>query len=196
MNRLRTLFVYFNYFRTIPAWLIIHSCEYREKCIEDVRAYLNHSSYKESQMGLFTFSKLLSEEKSMRNVLLNRLHRNPVLYALFRILFKPLDTLYINMPPENIGGGLSFQHGFATIVAAESIGGNCRIYQQVTIGFNGTRAPVIEDDCRICCGAKVIGGVALHSGCVVGAGSVVVKDVPSNTVVAGVPAKEIHKGDR
>lgn len=192
MNFLRTLFVYLNYFRTLPAWLIIHCCRYSEKGIADVKAYLDHSDFKELTFGLFSFSRLLMEEKSLRNVLLNRLHRNPILYMLFRILFRPMDTLYINMPPENIGGGLSFQHGFSTIIAAEKIGENCRIYQQCTIGYNGKEAPLIEDDCRICCNSCVIGGVILRSGCVVGAGSVVVKDVPKSSVVAGNPAKLIR----
>lgn len=147
MDWLQTLLVYLNYFRTVPAWLIIHLCKYKEKCIEDMRSYFEHSNYNYISVNVFVFSKLLLSEKSLRNVLLNRLHRNPILYVLFRILFKPLDSLYINMPPESIGGGLSFQHGFATIVAAKSIGRNCRIYQQCTIGFNGTKAPVIEDDC-------------------------------------------------
>lgn len=108
------------------------------------------------------------------------------------MLFRQMDSLYINTPPERIEGGLSFQHGFSTVVAAKHIGHNCRIFQQVTIGFNGTEQPVLEDRVEVSAGAIVIGDVCLHSDCVVGAGSVVVKDVPENTVVVGVPAKPIR----
>lgn len=90
-------------------------------------------------------------------------------------------------------GGLIIQHGFSTIINAKKIGENCHIYQQVTIGFNGTEQPVIGNNVRICCGAKVIGGVNIGNNVVIGANAVVVKDVPDNVVVAGVPAKIIKK---
>ena len=76
---------------------------------------------------------------------------------------------------------------------AKKIGENCHIYQQVTIGFNGTEQPVIGNNVRICCGAKVIGGVNIGNNVVIGANAVVVKDVPDNVVVAGVPAKIIKQ---
>lgn len=47
-----------------------------------------------------------------RNAMLNRLHRNKMSYVISRILFKPLESLYINMPPEKIGGGYIFSMAF------------------------------------------------------------------------------------
>lgn len=92
------------------------------------------------------------------------------------------------------GGGLYFQHGFATIVACKEIGVNCSINQQVTIGFNGNESATIKDNVTICAGAIVIGNVILNNNCVIGAGSVVTKDVEENAIVAGVPARIIkHK---
>lgn len=188
-NSVKKIYVYMNYFRTIPAFFLVNTCRFSDKCKEDIEAYSRHLFNNKSDF--FCFSRMLVEEKSLRNVLLNRMHRNIGHYVLFRILFKPLESLYINTPPEVIDGGLSFQHGFSTIVAAKRIGRNCRIYQQCTIGFNGSQAPIIEDNVRICAGAKVIGGVILHSDCVVGAGAVVVKDIPNNMIAVGVPAKAI-----
>lgn len=83
------------------------------------------------------------------------------------------------------------QHGFATIVTAESIGNNVWINQQVTIGYNGASAPMIGDNVVIYAGAKIIGGVHIGNNVTVGANAVVTKDIPDNCVVAGVPARII-----
>jgi serine O-acetyltransferase len=90
---------------------------------------------------------------------------------------------------ETIGEGLFIQHGFATVIAARSIGRNCWINQQVTIGFsNKDDCPVLEDNVTINAGAKVIGGIKVGKNSIVGANAVVVKNVPENCVVVGVPA--------
>jgi serine O-acetyltransferase len=107
-------------------------------------------------------------------------------------LCPPMSTLYIHT--ANIGPGLFFQHGFATIVAANSIGKNCRINQQVTIGFsNATDCPTIGDNVVINAGAKVIGKVKVGDNSIVGANAVVVKDVPENCTVVGVPAYIVRR---
>lgn len=137
---------------------------------------------------LMVFSWLLVNTKEFRNVMFNRLHRN----IICRVLFKPLEGLYINMPPENIGG-VYIQHGFATIIAAKKIGENCSINQQVTIGYNGEYVPIIGDDVTIAAGSIVVGDVCIENNATVGAGAVVVHDVFENEVVAGVPAKVIKK---
>lgn len=90
-----------------------------------------------------------------------------------------------------IGGGVYIQHGFATIVNANSIGDNVWINQQVTVGYNGDYCPTIGNNVRIACGAKVLGGVTVGNNVIIAANAVVVKDVPDNCVVAGVPAKII-----
>jgi serine O-acetyltransferase len=99
-----------------------------------------------------------------------------------------MDTLFIEA--KEIGGGLYIQHGFSTMIAAESIGENCWINQQVTIGYkDNTRAPVIGDDVMITCGAKVLGNITVGNGAIIGANAVVVKDVAPNAVMGGIPAK-------
>lgn len=77
----------------------------------------------------------------------------------------------------------------------KKIGKNFHVYQQVTIGFNGNEAPIIGDNVRVYCGAKIIGGIHVGNNVVVGANAVVCKDVPDNVVVGGVPAKVIKKVD-
>ncbi|MDK0864098.1 serine acetyltransferase [Clostridium perfringens] len=70
------------------------------------------------------------------------------------------------------------------------IGKNCVISQNVTIG--GTQGqknvPVIEDNVEIGAGANIIGNVRIGSGAVIGAGAVVISDIPKNAIAVGVPA--------
>ena len=102
----------------------------------------------------------------------------------------------LEISTNDIGGGLLIQHGFSTIISAEKIGKNCKIYQQVTIGFDhDLQAPIIGDNVEVCCGAKVIGGITIGNNVLIGANAVVVKDIPSNSIVAGVPAKIIKQLD-
>lgn len=77
-------------------------------------------------------------------------------------------------------------------MAAKRIGSCCHINQQVTIGYSGSDAPIIEDNVVVAAGAIIIGKVHVGSDSVVGAGSVVTKDVPEQTVVAGVPARVLR----
>lgn len=59
-----------------------------------------------------------------------------------------------------------------------------------------TRAKIkIEDNCWLGAGVKVLAGVTIHSGSVIGAGSIVTKDIPPNSIAYGVPAKVVRKRD-
>lgn len=135
-------------------------------------------------------SALLAGDKAFRSLYLYRLKKK--MYRRWvRLLYPPLDSLYITTP--DIGGGLFIQHGFSTYIAAESIGENCWINQQVTIGYkDDTRAPIIGNDVMITCGAKVLGPITIGDHVTIGANAVVVKDLPPDSVWGGVPAKRIR----
>lgn len=64
-----------------------------------------------------------------------------------------------------------------------------------SINIDDLKAPVIGDNVEVCCGAKVIGGITVGNNVLIGANAVVVKDVPPNCVVAGVPARVIRQLD-
>lgn len=134
--------------------------------------------------------RLMAEDKAFRSLYLYR-QRKRLYRAWVRLLYPPLDSLYITA--KNIGGGLFIQHGFSTYIAAESIGENCWINQQVTIGYkDNTRSPIIGDNVTITCGAKVLGPITIGDHVTIGANAVVVKDLPSDSVWGGVPAKRIR----
>ena len=106
--------------------------------------------------------------------------------------YKPDKTVRISMPESKVGEGLVLGHGFSIECIAESIGKNCSIYQQSTIGFTRKGCPTIGDNVWIFSGAKILGPVKIGKNAVIGANAVVTKDVPDNAVVAGVPAKLIR----
>lgn len=139
---------------------------------------------------LFSFYFTFAQMKEFRSIVYNLLGKCRILTSW---LFHGQDCLYICT--KDVDGGFIVQHGFSTVINAKKIGKNFHVYQQVTIGFNGNEAPIIGDNVRVCCGAKIIGGIHVGNNVVVGANAVVCKDVPDNVVVGGVPAKVIKKVD-
>ena len=95
-----------------------------------------------------------------------------------------------------VGRGVFIDHGTGLVVGETAvIGNNVSILQEVTLGGtgkeHGDRHPKVRDGVLISAGAKVLGNIILGAGCKVGAGSVVLKDVPACATVVGVPAKVV-----
>ena len=106
-------------------------------------------------------------------------------------LFSPRPST-VTLTSDAIGEGFCLRHAVGTLVSAESIGRNCIIHQLVTIGYSADDAlPTIGDDVTIYPGATIVGKVHLGDGCVVGANSLVVADVPPKATVVGVPARPV-----
>lgn len=186
-EKLHNLKIYLEFIRCFPHLLLYHFHKNKDLINGDVDRWLEIYDVKKGKSKGFLY--LLSFFPEFRNIFYHRV-------GAWKFLLNPLcprmSTLYI--ATEKIGKGLFIQHGFATIIAAKSIGENCWVNQQVTIGFsNKTAAPYIRDNVTINAGAKVIGGVRVGNNAVVGANAVVVKNVPDNCVVVGVPAQIIKR---
>ena len=105
-------------------------------------------------------------------------------------------------PAAQIGKGLFIDHGHGVVIGETAeIGDNVTLYQGVTLGGTGNetgkRHPTIEDNVMISSGAKVLGSITIGKNSKIGAGSVVVSDVPPNSTVVGVPGKVVKQdGER
>ena len=131
---------------------------------------------------------LLLYIKEYRNVYYLRMGKKKWLL----MYLPPLSTLYICTKSENFGAGTYIQHGFATVITAEKVGENCWINQQVTIGYNDSKKygygrPTIGNNVRVSAGAKVCGNIIVGDGSVIGVNAVVVKNVPTKSVIIPSP---------
>mgnify|MGYP001268777679 CR=1 FL=1 len=127
---------------------------------------------------------LLLKYPEFRNVYYLRVNKY---YRPLCFYLPQLKTLYIQTPSSQIGGGLYIGHGWGTVINAKKIGQNCRVNQNVTIGSRNLKTPIIGDNVNITAHAVVVGGIKIGNNSQIGAGAIVVKDVPDNAVV--VPAK-------
>ena len=99
-------------------------------------------------------------------------------------------------PGAKIGKGLFIDHGMGVVIGETcEIGDNVTIYQGVTLGGTGKekgkRHPTIEDNVLIASGAKVLGSMRIGRNSKIGAGSVVLREVPPNSTVVGVPGRVV-----
>ncbi|MFH1691232.1 MAG: serine O-acetyltransferase [Candidatus Omnitrophota bacterium] len=97
-------------------------------------------------------------------------------------------------PAAQIGEGFFIDHGMGVVVGETTIiGNNVIVFQGVTLGGTGKekgkRHPTIGSDVVIGAGAKVLGNIEIGDNSYIGANAVVVKDVPQNSTVVGVPGR-------
>ncbi len=94
-----------------------------------------------------------------------------------------------------IGGGLYIAHPIGTVIMVNRMGENCSIIAAVTLGMRNEYAfPNIGDNVFIGAGARVLGGIDVGDGTVIGANAVVIKDVPAQATVVGIPGRVVRVG--
>jgi|TARA_B110000240_G_C13409046_1_gene414375 putative colanic acid biosynthesis acetyltransferase WcaB len=118
---------------------------------------------------------------------------------LHRIFFDWILGVEININAK-IGSGFRLFHGQGLVINGDSIvGNNCLFRNGITLGTklnqNGelSKAPILGHNVCVGSNTVIIGEVTIGNNVVIGAGSVVVKSFPSNTVIAGNPAKIIKR---
>lgn len=103
-------------------------------------------------------------------------------------------------PGAKIGKGFFIDHGNGVIIGETTIiGDNVTLYQGVTLGGtgkeHGKRHPTVGNNVMISTGAKVLGSFTIGDNSKIGAGSVVLKEVPPNSTVVGVPGRVVKRGN-
>ncbi len=101
-------------------------------------------------------------------------------------------------PGAKIGKGLFIDHGHGVIIGETAvIGDNVTLYQGVTLGGtgkeHGKRHPTLGNNVMVSAGAKVLGSFTIGENSKIGAGSVVLAEVPSNSTVVGVPGRVVKR---
>jgi serine O-acetyltransferase len=165
--------------------------------------YLKHSSNASIRIFLI-ISRYFITNSAFRSILFYRIlnkqyTKNKRVNKL--LWFISLILTEIKIPyTAKIGGGLLMPHPKCIYFHSQSaIGENFTISQGVTIGGNlyktknGRRSPIIGDNVLLGAGAKVLGPVEVGDNSIIGANAVVVKDIPENSVAAGVPARVVKE---
>lgn len=101
-------------------------------------------------------------------------------------------------PGAKIGKGLFIDHGTGVIIGETTIiGNNVTLYQGVTLGGTGKetgkRHPTLKDNVMVSAGAKILGSFTIGENSKIGAGSVVLEEIPPNCTVVGVPGRIVKR---
>ena len=124
-------------------------------------------------------------------------HRLFLLGRFFSQIARWLTGIEIH-PGAKIGRRLFIDHGLGVVIGETAIVGNdVTLYQGVTLGGtgkeHGKRHPTIEDSVVVGSGAKILGNITVGRNCRIGAGSVVLRNVPEDSTVVGVPGHIIFR---
>lgn len=103
-------------------------------------------------------------------------------------------------PGAEIGKGFFIDHGTGVIIGETTIiGDNCTLYQGVTLGGTGKeqgkRHPTLGNNVMVSAGAKILGSFKIGDNSKIGAGSVVLEEVPPNSTVVGVPGRVVKRNN-
>lgn len=174
----------------LPLWWIVVRAGLRETVRRDAERFATCSRNEQlNQLGeTARFGMIAARFPEFRSLVHARLKcRVPLpVRLLLKAVWRPMPTLFIYC--DDIGPGLFIQHGFATTLTARSIGEDCWINQQVTIGWTADGMPALGDRVRVGAGAVVLGPISLGDDAKVGANATVLEDVPDGVAMVGPKA--------
>jgi serine O-acetyltransferase len=173
---LKTGKVLLNFFFCLPHLFLFYMHRNRKIIRADTDRWLR--ILKTGYSNPYGFIYLLSLHREFRNLFYYRIG---LAGHFLNIICPKMPTLFIGA--KSIGEGLFIQHGYAIGISAESIGKNCWINQQVSIGYYNNGCPTILDNVTIRPGAVIIGKITIGNNVVIGANATVFNDIPDNCTV-------------
>ncbi|HQG77412.1 MAG TPA: serine acetyltransferase [Bacteroidales bacterium] len=176
-NVLLVIVLLINAIRGLPHLIMLYFHRNKPVIYADVKRWLNLMQ-KDIAMPL-GFIYLMVFYQQFRNLFYYRVGTSNLL---LRLLYREMSSLTI--ATGKIGEGLFLPHGFSTTIGAVSIGRNCNINHNVTIGTYGNEPrPVIGDNVIINAGAVVFGNITIGNNVVIGANATVNTNIPDNCTV-------------
>jgi len=182
--------------------------ENREDVFEDIEKILQYfvsdvSGAFEKDPAAKSLVEVLTSYPGIQAVLLHRVAHFfwkiglPFVPRYLSFVSRQLTGIDIH-PGATIGGNFFIDHGQGVVIGETTeIGDNVTLYQGVTLGGtsleNKKRHPTLKNNIIIGAGAKILGPVVIGNNVRVGANSVVVKDIPDNSVVVGIPGRIISE---
>ena len=152
-----------------------------------------------------SFTEVVLSYPGLHAILLHRIahwlcrRRVPVIPRLLSHFTRFLTGVEIH-PAASIGAGFFVDHGMGVVVGETAeVGDDVMLYQGVTLGGTGfergKRHPTLGNGVTVGVGAKILGAVHVGDGAIIGAGAVVIRDVPAHTTVVGIPARVVSVRD-
>lgn len=175
-------------------FLLIYIIKRNGQIKDDIHHYSEYFGFRKNYY--FTLVYLLEKIPEFRNIFY---FRYPCSFFI-KPFFRGVNSLYFFMDNKSVNGGLLLWHGFSTAINAVSIGKNCEIWQNVTIGKKSTKnipdKPTIGNNVKICANSVVIGSIKIGDNVIIGAGAVVNKDIPNNSIAVGNPVRIIKNQNK
>jgi serine O-acetyltransferase len=190
IKMIRKFIYFFGQLLFLPHVILFLFSSERESIIEDIYArkskkqgILNHCYYLSLELLQSTYFRTLFYFRT-----------NSITSKVLRVFYPKNNSFTIDITTK-IGKGLQLAHPYSTILNAESIGNNVYVNHLVTLGEKNKKRPIIGNNVELHAGCIIIGGITIGDNAIIGAGSVVVKDVPTNSIAVGNPARIIEKNN-
>lgn len=168
-------------------------------CADRTARHMIHSSlFVEYMKGNIEEVMIMRYQISLRiyEYVVNKFNKGVVYFIAKHLFYKRRIKTGIYISPGCFGPGLNIVHlGYIWVDNSAIIGKNCTVLPRVLLGkkYPGIKTPniIIGDNCYIGTNTTILGPVKIGNNVTIGAGSVVVNDIPDNCVVVGSPAKVI-----